>query len=64
MMTISFEPVHKFNRNERHVGDVHSLQVDTFLVIFEIGICLASVNSSLIAGQKEKDTSEWVKDAC
>ena len=36
--TISFEPVRKkFNGKERYVGVIHSLQVDAFLVIFEVG---------------------------
>ena len=53
---ISFEPVcKKFNCIERYTGVIHSLQVDTFLIIFEI-------TSSLTAGER-KNTSEGVKDA-
>ena len=52
--TISFEPVRKkFKRNERYVGVIHSLQVDTFLVRFEIG-----THSWFFDRWREKDGSE------
>ena len=38
----------KLNRKQRYAGVIHSLQVHTFLVIFEIGV--RWVTSSLITG--------------
>ena len=50
---ISFEPIRKkFNGNERYVRVIHSLQVDTFYSK------LASVTSSLIAGEEKKKTRQ------
>jgi hypothetical protein len=38
--TIAFKPIRKeFNSNKRDVRVIHSLQVDTFLIAFEIGVC-------------------------
>ena len=35
-------------------NSIHSLQVNTFLIRFEIGVCWVSITSSLIAGEEKK----------